>query len=266
MISEIDQFYVAPDIHESGTNLQTETLLPAEHIRLNIDALMDENRNADNGIQKWHEIRNNEGNFVADRCADARVAIWLPPEYIYDISNIATAAPKERYQPIFRYNKTAGIITMTHIDGETLLPGIRPWGCGGQLAFGSMSTVPEVFESSNSAEYVRKEIFSDDAIKQAAKSATDAAKHSDVDVLAGVIDHVYGDFYPFGIVKAGGLTFDSAIPITDIMEPNGNEGEIYQNGLPIYDKLPDNFQKFVSEQRRHADMIRQKYPRIFMAG
>lgn len=210
---------------------------------------------------KWEEHRNKGNLWAVVACGDARVMIPKPGRII-SIRSIFEGGKKEGQ--IFVSPGVEFVPVISHIDGETIVHGKRPSGCGGsaekEKAINGSSEKP----IEGIRYYVENNIQHPDPIIQAALSARDITRATGKPSIAIVQDHLTTKAYPFATFfpKGHRNSISSDLDWVSLVE-GYNEKEIYANGLPELDSkdLPE-FVEFLDACEEQTRDILSAYPNL----
>lgn len=231
----------------------------SEYVLITPDSLLKDNQSseANRRSDQWEQNRGNKDIWAIVACGDARNMIPRPDKTI-SIRSIATAGLKN--YDIFTSEGVKLTIVTSHIDGETILPGKRPTGCGGLAA--KESTLNGIMKNSIQGiqYYINNNISHPDPIVQAFISARGIRDKSGKPSLAVIQDHRTGKVFPF----AAFLT-DCQLTAREL-DWMGNESydelKIYAKGIPELPtaRIPDIFTEFLEESQIQAIEMLRKYP------
>jgi hypothetical protein len=194
------------------------------------------------------------------RCADAREIV---PSGGISIGNISGACLPE--ESIAADKSLESLIAMTHVDGDTIIEGKMPTGCGGLSEKERNETIPPGRKIEGITKYVFEKIKSKDPTIQALLTAESLAYLSDgKPVLAAIQDHLDLTIYPIGFMQMirGQMHAISSLRIEDIIRYD--PANIYKHGLPVIDErdLPEELRQILVDSRREAAEILSRYPNL----
>lgn len=209
---------------------------------------------------KWEENRDKGKLWAIVACGDARV-LMPKPENIISIRSIATCGKKEK--KIFESQGVKFAVVMSHIDGETIVNGKKPSGCGGAAAKEQSMNGHKEKTIEGIQYYIDNNIEHPDPIIQGAINTETIAKQTGKPTLAVIQDHKTGRLYPFAASFDGYDIVSSNINWINLFK-GYNESEIYAQGIPTLPEavIPDMFKEFLDAGKENMiDMLRN-YPSL----
>lgn len=217
-------------------------------------------------IRRWHEAKSAGLLTATDSCSDARVSMTaafgtIPVLSLRSIASAHVRPDGDPFEWVYKHNATNRAVVLEHFDGETVVPGQAPQGCGG---LGEKGKIKEqrigTGDIRTAFDYVRERIAHEDLVLQAITSAARVASHSRVPVLAALIDHRDLQMYPIAQISGQTLSpshFISKISLDDIL--NYDPSRLYKNGIPFMDLngIPGPFADLIEANKtQHEKLMR----------
>lgn len=211
------------------------------------------------GIQQWEEARRNRDITVWMGCSDARLII--PYKNSISARSIATAGAKEPYDKLVESDMVKRVVILAHHDGDTVMPGARPTGCGG---LGAKADAEMAKSERRIARFVGEHVQHPDVIMQAWISGLTIAERTGKPVLAVTQDHLTGIMYPLGAFTNSGQVIRSGVSVRKLLEGQYDPAQIYANGLPVLPEnaIPDDVRDILEENRKQVVDVNQEYPNL----
>lgn len=233
-----------------------------ERVSITVDSLLEDNHSsiADERRNTWYETRA-KGKLIKIRmCSDARGVLPEPDEEVV-VHSIASGPSAGL---LLESPGIESAVIMTHFDGDTVLPGKAPEGCGGLKVKENHNLSGKNTGKIDS--YVEKHIFHPDPIIQACISAEQVAGNTDKPVLAAAQDHRDGSIYPLAVY----YTYNDSIvrsvnrKISKMLLGHQYNPEVlYEDGIPVI--FPDEafkFDDFLQQSRQRVRFLKERYPNL----
>ena len=208
---------------------------------------------------KWEEARRDQKLTVFMGCSDAR--LMIPFGDTISARSIATAGAKQPYDTLVESDMVRQVVILAHHDGDTVMPGMRPSGCGG---LGAKADAEMAKSERRIARFVKEHVQHPDVIIQAWISGLTIAERTGKPVLAATQDHITGIMYPLAAFINGGQEIKSGVSVRKLLEGQYNPAEIYANGLPVLNEnsLQPDLRNILVENKIQVAEVNQKYPNL----
>jgi len=211
---------------------------PKEYFIMRPDFLLQDNRSSLSERLRgfWNESKRTHSLIVMHNCGDARVSdVDIIGRWgIISLNSIASANTRhEKNEDPFLFVYTSSgaeaVLVNGHYDGETVIPGVPPKGCGG---LGERAKIApgkgDLSSIETAAQYVAALVESSDVVVQTLISAAQVAQKTDLPVYATVTDHITYRLSPIAIFQGGQI--DTLIPLSALFSYNPEL--IYKSGIP----------------------------------
>lgn len=236
--------------------IQFERGIRQEDLKITKIDLFNDNHSEEAGKAReiWNEKRK-EGKLRGfARCSDARLKTVGESISVGSVAAVANPIPS-----VVSDRSLESLTALSHIDGDEIIPGKMPTGCGGHEAKERIGDTPQ---QEGIGRWISGMASKDPAI-QAIVTAEKLAYASDgKPVLAAIQDHLNYTIYPvaFFQLDKGQMRSISSVRNEDILKHNPKR--IYENGIPTIDEghLPDVLAEMLEDNRREAQSILAKYP------
>lgn len=217
--------------------------------------------------QSWREALI-EGDLAAlFACSDARVV--YNPKNTIGFRSISATVPNElhgRGNVLSREFGTRLAVVMTHYSDS--LPRFRARGCGGadeKAAMRSGGIEGIDVEREGAARFVNRHVIHEDPLITASYSTIKIAEQSGLPVLGTAQDHTTGKLVVLNAAmptSRGGIEIISTFSLSELIEGQYNEQEIYANGIPALeeDRIPDEFSPFLIRHQTYVDDLKRRHP------
>lgn len=205
----------------------------------------------------WEKNKADGNLWLVVACGDARIMIPMP-ERIESLRSIAIGG--ERVNEILKNDGIQLSIAISHIDGDTIIPGKMPTGCGGHAE--KINSLRERREEKPKGlhHYVEARVHPDPTI-QAFRTARDIRDKSGKPALAVIQDHRTGEIYPLAAFLA-----DHQVTPRELneIESEYDEARIYEKGIPkLKDTvIPEVFAEFLSASRDQYRKMLNQHPQL----
>ena len=236
-------------------------------IKITPKALFDDNRSelAHDNMIAWDLNRFDGNHIVVATCADSRLEIPMDKS-VERVHTIAVGGPKEPYHNLLGGKNVQAAVALAHHDGDTVVIGEMPTGCGGE---GAKAEIKKHGTNGGSPieTYIDQDVYHEDVIVQSCVSALEIASFTDKPVLAATQDHVTGEIIPLLAFwkdrSASHAIWDSSISIQDLLDPKKYDPKkIYARGIPRLNiqSLPSVFQELLKTNREEVETLHDRYP------
>jgi hypothetical protein len=157
---------------------------------------------------------------------------------------------------------TEASIALSHYDGDTLIPGEMPSGCGGLNA---KKEIGNEKHKEGIKKFVSEKIKIHDPLIHTLFLAEDMAIWGHKPTLAATQDHLTLQIYPVALYlpqENGEIVIRSRIRSQDTMATSYNPKRLYENGIPTISEssLPDCFIKVLEQNVRDVQEFNSRYP------
>lgn len=226
------------------------------NLEISAETLSNDNhtQRAEEIIAKFNEGKKRSDLTLVSRCSDARLKSI--GEHAISIGSVAAGLTAS--ERILTNNSIPRSVVLTHLDGEKIVPGEVPSGCGGLEAKDHIESV----EGTEIEPHINGYIANKDPLVQSVRVAEQIAGISGKPSAAWVIDHRTDNIYPIAFFQYSGdaLTRVSKILESDVHSKNFEK--IYQDGIPTIDEdlFPQKFQELLEQNRREQEQIRSRFP------
>lgn len=242
----------APRPDERGPRQEDLIITPENFLDDNHSLQAKENQ------EYWNEMRLKSDLDAYYRCSDARLK--LAGKNAISWASIAAAD-----EPIREMASNRGInvsVALAHFDGDTVKPGVMPYGCGGLAV---KADIGNRENQRGSSRYVAEVIAHQDMFIQAWKTAELVATISGKPALAAAQDHLTLQIYPLAFFipdSQGEITSHSKVRIQDVFDNNYHPRNVYVNGIPTIatSSLPDFFADIIVQNQKDMEVINRLYP------
>ncbi len=209
---------------------------------------------------EWGRNRERKNLWAIVACGDARLLIPRP-DNIISVRSIAAAGKKERQ--IFEDQGIKLIVVMSHVDGDTIVHGKQPTGCGGLAA--KEQTLNDGHEKpiEGLQHYIDNNIDHPDPTIQALVSAQKITKETGKPSLAVIQNHRTGAIYPFAVFTEDCQIISSDMDLISLMHEY-DERKIYANGIPKLPTIiiPEIFKEFMEANDQYSEHMLRQYPNL----
>lgn len=246
-----------PEYREQVGTPNKESLSPERLSKDNLSPAAFKNR------ARWDDAHERGELPLILNCADARV---ISSETAFCITSIAAGGITEVHSSLL--HAANGIKIVTHYDGTTVEPGVRPRGCGGQDERWNLNQAEE-FEiddhSHDAYGFVHDAVAHEDPIINACIQAQRISNMTDVPVVAVAQDHITGRNSLIGVYTDCGNKSHSAINksvIEQVMATGQYDPRrVYEDGMPSLsmEDAPD----FFLTLERDREVVLRAYQEYF---
>lgn len=219
----------------------------------------------------WKEFHSAQDLTAIVACSDARVFFNPYGRGIFAYKAIAAAVPDQLIGEAGILSKNFGtrsVVVMAHHAGSSVQPGKRPEGCGGRAEKARMRLMGnegQVGTGEGAAVFVDQRVVHEDPIITAYFHAYKIAEGAGVPALGVTEAHETGDLSVLIAAiptSRGGVELISDISLSQILEGQYREAEVYEHGIPALDtdRIPDEFKPFLNRHRDYAADMRNRHP------
>lgn len=207
---------------------------------------------------QWEAVRINGKLIAYYRCSDAR----LKPAGIGAVSWGSIAGADEPDTKFATSRGTQGSVALGHFDGDTVIQGEMPTGCGGLLVKREVGTQKN---HTDAKKFVAETVKHEDVLIQSLLSAENVAILSNKPAIAAVQDHLTLQMHPIALFLPKGegvVQTIGKVRVRDIVDKNYDPRRLYANGIPTIDIsiLPEMFQEILLQNLKDMQDVNSKYP------
>ena len=234
-----------------------------ENLVISHDSLREANhsRYADKRRDHWYKTRSNKGLTKIRLCGDSRGILPEPDEEI--VVKCIAGGDTTPAESIIESPGIKDAVVMTHLDGDTVAPGVPPEGCSGLAV--KKNHARHGKSDSKIDNYADRHISHPDPIIQACMSAEEMAGTTEKPVLAAVQNHRDGTIYPLAVFSNfAGRRYTHPKIAKMLKEHIYIPEDLYEEGLPtITEDEASQFADFMNQSRRRVITLKESYPNLY---